>query len=172
MGSTDTHTLKVNNRGSALAQWQRQIKKVGVDGPSRTIYLWVMANPKTGYYECPRCNGRNAYESEETTGAMAVTLNTDNPVDPTLIRSTTGIVMRCKECGEKTKWFDSAETKAYKSKRAAKASTVICYFGGAAFLFGGFYILNAGISGTTGLAIGTFVASAIFLFMGYVSSQG
>ena len=131
-----------------------------------------MANPKTGYYECPRCNGHNAYESKETTGAMAVTLNTDSPIDPTIIRSTTGIVMRCKECGEQTKWFDSAETKAYKNNRDAKASTVICYLSGTAFLLGGFYILNAGISGTTGLAIGTFVASAVFLFMGYASSQG
>ena len=102
---------------------------------------------------------------------MAMTLDTDNPVDPTLIRSTTGIVMRCKECGEKTKWFDSAETKAYKAKRDTKASTVICYLGGGAFLFGGIYILGSGVSGTTGLAIGAFVMSAIFLFMGYAGSQ-
>lgn len=131
-----------------------------------------MANPRTGHYQCPRCNGYEAYESEETTGAIATTLNTDGPVDPTIIRSTTGIVMRCKDCGEKTKWFDSAETKAYKSKRDAKASTIICYLGGGAFLFGGLYVLNAGVSGTTGLAIGAFVASAFFLFLGYAGSQG
>jgi hypothetical protein len=130
-----------------------------------------MGNPKTGYYQCPRCNGRNAYESEETTGAMAMTLNTNNPVDPTFIQSTSGIVMRCTECGEKTKWFDSAETKAYKAKRDANASTIICYLGGGAFLFGGIYILGAGISGTTGIAIGSFALSVIFLFMGYASSQ-
>jgi hypothetical protein len=131
-----------------------------------------MANPRTGYYQCPRCNGREAYESEETTGAMAMTLNTDNPVDPTIIRSTTGIVMRCKECGEKTRWFDSAETVAYKTKRDAKASTVISYVGGLGFLFMGFYIIGQGLEGTTGLTIGVFVASAIFLLMGYAGSQG
>jgi hypothetical protein len=131
-----------------------------------------MANPRTGYFKCPRCNGHDAYESEEATGAIATTLNTDGLVDPTIIRSTTGIVMRCKECGEKTKWFDSAETKAYKFKRDAKASTIICYLSAGAFLFGGFYVLNAGLSGTTGLVIGAFVASAFFLFLGYVSSAG
>ena len=130
-----------------------------------------MGNPKTGHYQCPRCNGRSAYESEETTGAMALTLNTDNPVDPTLIRSTTGIVMRCRDCGEKTKWYDSAETVAYKAKRDAKASIVISYLGGVVFLFMGFYIIGQDLDGTTGLTIGVFVASATFFLAGYGSSQ-
>lgn len=147
-------------------------KKGGVDIPLNKKYLEVMGNPRTGYYECPRCNGREAYESEETTGAMATTLNTNGPVDPTIIRATTGIVMRCKDCGEKVKWFDSAETKAYKSKRDNKASTIICYFSGVLFAVFGFYVLGQDLDGTTGLTIGVFVASAAFLFMGYASSQG
>jgi hypothetical protein len=103
---------------------------------------------------------------------MALTLNTESPVDPTIIQSTTGIVMRCKDCGEKTKWFDSAETVAYKTKRDAKASTVIGYVGGVGFLFMGFYIIGQDLEGTTGLTIGVFVASAIFFLAGYGSSQG
>ena len=130
-----------------------------------------MKNPKTGYYKCPRCEGNNAYESKETTGAMGLTLDTNGPVDPTIIRGITGVVMRCKDCGEKTQWFDSAETKAYKSKRDASASTVICYISGVAFFLGGLFILGEGISGTMGIAIGALVLSAIFLLMGYASSQ-
>jgi hypothetical protein len=131
-----------------------------------------MGNPRTGYYQCPRCNGRNAYESEETTGAIALTLNTDNPVDPTIIRPTTGTVMRCKDCSEKTKWFDSAETIAYKAKRETKANTVIGYVGGVVFFFSGFWIIGQDLDGLTGLTIGSFVASAVFFLVGYSSSKG
>jgi hypothetical protein len=131
-----------------------------------------MGNPNTGHYKCPRCESSKAYESEENTGAMGLTLNTGGPVDPTIIRATTSIVMRCSDCGEKTKWFDSAETIAYKAKRDATASTVICYVAGVIFLLAGIYVIGLDISGTTGATIFTFAMSAIFLFFGFVSSKG
>lgn len=83
-------------------------------------YIFTMGNPKTGYYECPRCSGRDVYESEEITGAMAMTLNTPGPVDPTIVNPVKGKVTRCRNCREKVKWHDSAETIAYKQKRESK----------------------------------------------------
>lgn len=144
---------------------------MGIDAEQEERYFQGMGNPNTGHYKCPRCESGKAYESEENTGAMGLTLNTDGPVDPTIIRATTSIVMRCFDCGEKTKWFDSAETRAYKAKRDATASTIICYVAGVIFLLAGIYVIGLDISGTTGATIFTFAMSAIFLFFGYVSSQ-
>jgi hypothetical protein len=128
-----------------------------------------MGNPRTGYYQCPRCNGRDVYESEETTGAMAMTLNTPGPVDPTIVNPIKGTVVRCRNCGEIAKWYDSAETVAYKAKRDAGASTVIGYIGGIVFLLLGLQISSEGLDGTRGLMIGCFVASAISFLIGFSS---
>jgi hypothetical protein len=100
---------------------------------------------------------------------MGLTLNTDGPVDPTLIRATTSVVMRCTDCGEKTKWYDSIETMQYKEKRDASASKVIGWIGGFCFLFGGFFIMGEDLEGTTGLIVGTFVVSAFFFLIGIVA---
>ena len=81
---------------------------------------------------------------------MAMTLNTDNPVDPTIIRSTTGIVMRCKECGEKTKWFDSVETLAYKSKRDTNWGAWLGTASGIAMVIMGIWALTSGLPFGTG----------------------
>jgi hypothetical protein len=118
--------------------------------PTKIKYTQVMANPRTGYYQCPRCNGHEAYESEETTGAMATTLNTDGPVDPTIIRTTTGIVMRCKDCGEQVKWFDSVETLAYKYKRDTNWTAWIGTPSGILMVILGIWALTSGLPFGTG----------------------
>ncbi len=125
-----------------------------------------MGNPRTGHYECPRCQGQDVYKSEETTGAMAMTLDTPGPVDPTLVNYTKSTVIRCRNCGEKARWFDSPETIRYKQKRDSSATKVIGIIAGIGFFFGGIYIMAQDIEGTTGLVIGAFVASAFFLLIG------
>ena len=70
-----------------------------------------------GHWECVRCFGRDAYESEEVTGAIAGTINVPGPVSPTFINSITSKVYRCRNCGEKSKWVDSPEEVEAKKRR-------------------------------------------------------
>lgn len=121
-----------------------------------------MVNPKTGYYQCPRCSGNNVYESEEVIGAMGLTLNTPGAVDPTMVNQIKNKVMRCWECREVAKWIDSPETAAYKAKRDASATKLVAGVGSLGFIFLGLYIVGEGIEGTTWLAVGSFVAAGLF----------
>jgi hypothetical protein len=130
-----------------------------------------MGNPRTGYYQCPRCNSQKVYESEETIGAMGMTLDAPGPVDPMLINRVTGKVSRCFDCGEKAIWHDSAETQAYKAKRDSSVTTVISFIGGFVFLFLGLWIIGEDLEGTTGLKIGAFVASGFFFLMGVATAS-
>ena len=100
---------------------------------------------------------------------MAMTLNTPGPVDPILVNHIKSTVIRCTICREKSTWHDSAETIAYKQKREKKQMKAVGLISGFGFLFGGLYIVDQGSEGTTGLAIGTFVASAIFFLIGLAS---
>jgi hypothetical protein len=68
-----------------------------------------MGNVKNeGHFECPRCSSREYYNSEETAGAYAMTLNTPGPVDPTIINTIKKNVTRCKECQSEMRWIPSA----------------------------------------------------------------
>jgi len=128
-----------------------------------------MGNPRTGHYECPRCKSREVYESRETTGAIAMSINAPGPIDPTLVNKIEETVVRCVQCREKSVWYDSAETKAFKAQRETAATRVIGFISGFLFLFGGLYILNEDLEGTTGLMVGVFSASAFFFLVGIVS---
>jgi|LakMenE01Jun11ns_1017448.scaffolds.fasta_scaffold9741767_1 hypothetical protein len=122
-----------------------------------------MGNPRTGYYLCPRCNGRDAYESTETTGAMAMTLNTPGPVDPTIVNQVKGIVMRCRDCGEQVKWNDSAETLAYKAQRDTNWAAWFGTPAGFAMVIAGIYFINDPYIGST---VGEKVTIGFLLVMG------
>ena len=125
-----------------------------------------MANPKTGFYQCPRCLGQDVYESEEVIGAFGLTLNTPGPVDPTLINPVTGNVVRCRNCGEKVKWFDSQETTTYKAERDAALTKYICFGFSFVFFILGFWVLGQDLDGTNGLIWGSFIGSGVLLLLG------
>lgn len=95
-----------------------------------------------GHYECPRCNSSDLFESTETTGAMALTVNTPGPVDPTLISPITNRVLVCRNCGEKARWIDNP---LFIAEKLAKEEKVMPWITGIfALLFAGFgiYALN------------------------------
>ena len=125
-----------------------------------------MPNPKTGHYECPRCNGRRTYESEETIGAFGMTLETENIVSPSIIRPTKGVVIRCKDCGERTKWFDSDETKAYKYNRETKQTSVILKLASVVSLLWGCYVVVTGSNESDYLAFYAWGASVVLYLWG------
>ena len=87
--------------------------------PSYT-YSGQMSNSNKGHYQCPRCNSVDIYETTETTGAMAFTLNTPGPVDPTIVNPIRNQVFRCRDCGEKARWIPNPSYIAAKMKREAK----------------------------------------------------
>jgi hypothetical protein len=62
-----------------------------------------------GHWQCRKCGGRDLYNSEETTGAYAMTLNTPGPVDPTIVNTLKSNVLRCEACQEKAIWIMSEE---------------------------------------------------------------
>jgi hypothetical protein len=62
-----------------------------------------------GHWQCRNCQSRNLYNSEETTGAVAMTYNTPGPVDPTIVRTLTSNVLRCLDCNEKAVWIIAQE---------------------------------------------------------------
>ena len=70
-----------------------------------------------GYYECPRCGSKDVFEAEEVTGAMALTLNTPGPVDPTLVNLIKSTVVKCRSCGEKARWQYTQQYLANKRKK-------------------------------------------------------
>jgi len=61
-----------------------------------------------GFYSCIRCGGREVYSSTESTGGYAFTIDTPGPVDPTFINTFSSAVTRCRQCGEKARWVETA----------------------------------------------------------------
>lgn len=120
-----------------------------------------------GHYMCPRCNGQEFYESEETTGAYAMTLDTPGPVDPTIVNRITGVVVRCVNCREKARWIDSPEALAEKSRVESVQYAWVGFVFGFVFLILGLYIAGEDIDGTSGLMYGSFAGSALMFFVGY-----
>lgn len=124
---------------------------------------------QAGQYVCPRCGSNEAYQSEEVTGAMALSYDTPGPVDPTMVSAIKGKVMRCKDCGEKTNWVLSAEGRRAKARRETKANSVIGIIFGVVFSLLGLYLMGAGIPGTTIIMVGCFVIAAVFFGVGILS---
>ncbi|MEY5018399.1 MAG: hypothetical protein RJB54_317 [Actinomycetota bacterium] len=128
-----------------------------------------VSNP--GHYWCPRCKGEEFYESQETTGAYAVTLNTPGPVDPTFVNRIQGTVVRCVNCGEKAQWIDSPEAIAEKSRVNSLGYGWVGSIGGAAFLFLALYGASLGLDDVAGVIWACLGASALFFFIGYKGFQ-
>jgi hypothetical protein len=87
----------------------------------------------TGHWECTGCKGQNVYVSEEVSGAMAVTINTPGPVDPTFINTIKNKVTRCSNCGEKVIWILSPEALAAKGRKENSQMVWIGYISGVVF---------------------------------------
>jgi hypothetical protein len=103
-----------------------------------------MANIKEthlGHWECTGCKGRDVYVSEEVSGAMAVTMNTPGPVDPTFINTIKNKVTRCKDCGERARWILSPEGVKAKGRRENSQTVWIGYFFGVVFAATALYFL-------------------------------
>ncbi len=124
-----------------------------------------VVNP--GHYLCPRCKSQQVYESQETTGAYAVTLDTPGPINPTFVNRIQQTIMRCINCNEKAIWIDSPEAIAAKNHRDSVGYAWVGFIFGFVFLFLGMYIADQAIDGTTGLMVGSFIGSAIMFLIGY-----
>jgi DNA-directed RNA polymerase subunit RPC12/RpoP len=125
----------------------------------------MIVTPK-GHYECPRCLSKDVYESEESIGAVAMTLDTPGPVNPTLINSVNAQVYRCRNCGEKAQLIFSQKYIAQKARKEAKAMPWATAPFAIIFLFVAIYIFNDPYIGNSGtgiaLAIGCVILSLIF----------
>jgi hypothetical protein len=86
-----------------------------------------------GHWECTSCKGRNVYVSEEVSGAMAVTINTPGPVDPTYINTIRNKVTRCSDCGERAIWILSPEGIKAKARRENAQMVWVGYIFGVVF---------------------------------------
>jgi hypothetical protein len=93
-----------------------------------------------GHWECTSCKGRNVYVSEEVSGAMAVTINTPGPVDPTYINTIRNKVTRCSDCDQRAIWILSPEALAAKGRKENSQMVWVGYFGGVAFAGMALYI--------------------------------
>jgi hypothetical protein len=125
----------------------------------------MTVTPK-GHYECPRCHSKDVYESEESIGALAMTIDTPGPVNPTLINNVSTQVYRCRNCGEKAKLIFSQKYIAEKARKEARAMPWATAPFAMAFLLVAIYILNDPYIGHTGtgiaLAVGSGILSLIF----------
>lgn len=88
----------------------------------------------SGHWVCPRCQSTEAFESQEVTGAYAVTYNTPGPIDPTFINQVKSRVVRCNSCGEKTDWVYSEEAKTIMRRRSHTRMIWIGNIGGLIFI--------------------------------------
>ena len=86
-----------------------------------------------GHWECTNCKGQNVYVSEEVSGAMAVTINTPGPIDPTYVNTIKSKVTRCSDCGERATWILSPEGLKAKGRRENSQTVWIGYLGGVVF---------------------------------------
>jgi hypothetical protein len=128
-----------------------------------------------GHWECTSCKGRNVYVSEEVSGAMAVTINTPGPVDPTYINTIRNKVTRCKACGERARWILSPEGLKAKGRKENSQMVWIGYIFGVIFAGMALYFwltwpyeFDMAII----LMIGAMaLLSLIFFSLGYGSSQ-
>ena len=82
-----------------------------------------------GHWACRKCGGTDLYNSEETTGAYAMTLNTPGPVDPTVINTLKSNILRCKACQEKATWIMSGEAVKEMNRRENSAGAWISFPG-------------------------------------------
>lgn len=76
---------------------------------------------------CIRCNGEKIYYTEETVGAIGMTMNTPGPVDPVLVNSIRGTVSRCQECGGPTRYIHSKEQLSRMDSWSGMASMILGY---------------------------------------------
>ena len=120
-----------------------------------------------GHYECPRCNSTDVFESQETTGAMAFTLNTPGPVDPTIINPIKSQVYLCRNCGEKAKWIPNARYIAAKLEKETRMMPWVSAPFAVIFTLVGLYVLNEPWlrESPTGIGVGLFS----FLFAGLMA---
>jgi hypothetical protein len=129
----------------------------------------------TGHWECTSCKGQNVYVSEEVSGAMAVTLNTPGPVDPTYINTIKNKVTRCSDCGERSSWILSPEARKAKSRRENSQVVWIGYIGAVVFAGMALYFWLTWpfeFELTIILLIGAMaLLSLIFFSLGYGASQ-
>ena len=80
-----------------------------------------------GKQVCISCNSENIYYTEETIGAIGMTLNTPGPVDPVLVNSVKGTVSRCKDCGGRTRYEYSQDQLSRMDKWSGMASMILGY---------------------------------------------
>jgi hypothetical protein len=129
----------------------------------------------TGHWECTSCKGQNVYVSEEVSGAMAVTINTPGPIDPTYINTIKNKVTRCSDCGERASWILSPEALKAKGRRENAQMVWIGYLGGVAFAGSALYLWLTWpyeFELTIILLIGaSALLSLIFFSVGYSGSQ-
>jgi hypothetical protein len=129
----------------------------------------------TGYWECTNCRGRDVYVSEEISGAMAVTINTPGPIDPTYINPIKNKVTRCNVCSERAMWVLTPEALKAKGRRENSQMVWIGYIFSVVFAGMGFYFWLTwpyDFDLTIILIIGAMVLfSLIFFVVGYGSSQ-
>ncbi len=125
-----------------------------------------MTTLEKGYHECPRCFSRDVYESQETSGAIAYTLNTPGPIDPTIINPIKNQIFMCRNCGEKANWFFNQEYIEEKRRRESKVIPFVTAPFAAVFLLLGIYVFNdpwLSTSGTGLIAgIGSLALAVIF----------
>jgi hypothetical protein len=123
----------------------------------------------TGHWECTSCKGRNSYVSEEVSGAMAVTINTPGPIDPTFVNTIKNKVTRCSDCGDKAIWILSPEALAAKGRKENSQMVWVGYISGLAFAGTALYFWLTWpyeFDLTIGLIIG---ALALFSFLSFVT---
>lgn len=85
--------------------------------------------PYPGCYQCPRCRGRDVYDSEKTIGAFAITYDVKGPVNPTFVNTDKIPVKRCRNCNEVAEYLEhpqfKKEMQELKLKKVKKVLTVI-----------------------------------------------
>jgi hypothetical protein len=113
--------------------------------------------------------------SEEVSGAMAVTVNTPGPIDPTFVNTIKNKITRCSDCGERAMWILSPEALAAKGRKENSQIVWIGYISGAVFAAVAAYFWLTwpyDFELTIILVIGAMIVlSIIFLSMGYSSSK-
>jgi hypothetical protein len=119
-----------------------------------------------GKQVCVSCNSENIYYTEETIGAIGMTMNTPGPVDPMLVNSVKGTVSRCQDCGGRTRYVYSQSQLSRMDRWSGMASMIMGY--GAA-LAG----LAAGIANSDIPEIVRFLTFAVpfFAFLGFMGHR-
>jgi hypothetical protein len=123
-------------------------------------------NIAKGKQVCIRCKSDRIYYTEETIGAIGMTLNTPGPVDPVLVNSVKGTVSRCQDCGGRTRYVYSEGQLSRMDKWSGMASMALGY--GAA-LAG----IAAGIANSNLPEVVTFLSFAVpfFAFLGFMGQR-